>query len=71
MLMWFGALNEVVTHWVLANTSERLEDAYPSLRAFLLHSVGAEAADTLPPPISARRDAYVPDRRRDGRNQDG
>jgi AcrR family transcriptional regulator len=41
---WFGALNEVVVRWVLTGRPERLEDAYPELRAFLLRSIGAPAA---------------------------
>ena len=38
---WFGALNEVMTGWVLSGRPERLEDAYAALRPFLMHSVGA------------------------------
>jgi AcrR family transcriptional regulator len=37
---WFGALNEVVARWLLADEPGRLEDAYPTLRALLLRSVG-------------------------------
>lgn len=37
---WFGALNEVVTAWVLADEPGRLEDSYPPLRALLLRSAG-------------------------------
>jgi AcrR family transcriptional regulator len=37
---WFGALNEVVARWLLADDPGRLEDAYPTLRALLLRSVG-------------------------------
>jgi len=37
---WFGALNEVVARWLLAEDPGRLEDAYPTLRALLLRSVG-------------------------------
>lgn len=42
--VWFGALNEVVTTWVLSDTpdAEKLEDSYPALRALLLRSVGIE-----------------------------
>src|SRR5215210_2176943 len=39
--VWFGALNQVVTDWVLADEPGRLEDAYPALRSLLLRSVGA------------------------------
>ncbi len=38
---WFGALNEVVTRWLLTGQPRRLEDAYTSLRPLLLRSVGA------------------------------
>ena len=38
---WFGALNEVITSWVLLGEPERLEDAYASLRPLLMRSVGA------------------------------
>lgn len=38
---WFGALNEVVVRWALTGRPERLEDAYPALRALLLRGVGA------------------------------
>lgn len=31
---WFGALNEVMTGWVLSGRSERLEDTYAALRPF-------------------------------------
>ena len=37
---WFGALNEVVARWLLADNPGLLEDAYPTLRALLLRSVG-------------------------------
>ncbi len=39
-MAWFGAINEVVTNWVLAGEPERLEDVYPQLRAFLRRSAG-------------------------------
>jgi AcrR family transcriptional regulator len=38
---WFGAVNEVVTRWALAESPGRLEDAYPTIRALLLRSIGA------------------------------
>jgi len=41
---WFGALNEVVARWLLAEDPGRLEDAYPTLRALLLRSVGVAEA---------------------------
>ncbi|OGO50505.1 MAG: TetR family transcriptional regulator [Chloroflexi bacterium RBG_16_68_14] len=39
---WFGALNEVMTAWVLSGRPGRLEDAYIALRPILVRSVGAE-----------------------------
>jgi AcrR family transcriptional regulator len=40
--VWFGALNQVVADWVLAEGPGRLEDSYPALRTLLLRSVGAQ-----------------------------
>jgi TetR/AcrR family transcriptional regulator, fatty acid metabolism regulator protein len=40
---WFGAVNEVVIHWALAEQPGRLEDAYPTIRALLLRGVQADA----------------------------
>lgn len=39
-MAWFGALNEVVMRWLMAEPDHRLEDTYPTLRAILLRSVG-------------------------------
>jgi TetR/AcrR family transcriptional regulator, fatty acid metabolism regulator protein len=39
-IAWFGALNEVVTHWVLTDTPEPLEHQYPALRDLLRRSIG-------------------------------
>lgn len=39
---WFGALNEVITDWVLSGSSEPLDDTYAALRPLLMRSVGAE-----------------------------
>lgn len=39
-MAWFGALNEVVMRWLMSEQQARLEDAYPTLRAILLRSVG-------------------------------
>jgi isochorismate synthase len=48
---WFGALNEIVTRWLITGEPKRLEDAYASLRPLLIRSVGATqgvaAAHTL------------------------
>lgn len=45
---WFGALNEVITGWVLSGRPERLEDAYEALRPLLMRSVGARDERQLP-----------------------
>lgn len=36
---WFGAVNELVTRWALAELPSSLESAYPTLRSLLLHGV--------------------------------
>lgn len=53
-IAWFGALNEVVGRWLLADKPGRLEDAYPALRAMLLRGVGIPEARiaTLPSPTT-------------------
>ncbi len=38
---WFGAINEIVTRWLVSGQPRRLEEAFPTLRALLLRSVGA------------------------------
>jgi TetR/AcrR family transcriptional regulator, fatty acid metabolism regulator protein len=37
---WFGALNQVVSSWALADRPRPLEETYPHLRALLLRSIG-------------------------------
>jgi TetR/AcrR family transcriptional regulator, fatty acid metabolism regulator protein len=44
-IAWFGALLQVVTHWVLLGKPADLNDAYPALRALLLRSVALPAAN--------------------------
>ena len=39
---WFGALNEVIFHWLLKGEPERLEDSYDVLRPLLMRSVGLD-----------------------------
>ena len=39
---WFGALNEIITSWLLSPEPRNLDDAYNSLRPLLIRSVGAE-----------------------------
>ena len=41
---WFGAVNEVVTHWALSDSPGKLEDVYPTIRALLLRSIEADAS---------------------------
>ena len=36
---WFGALNEIILHWLITGEPERLEDAYDGLRPLLMRSV--------------------------------
>ena len=43
--VWFGALNEVVTHWVMTEPPGRLEDAHPTLRTLLLRGLGVGPAE--------------------------
>lgn len=38
---WFGAINEIVTRWLVSGQPRRLEDAFPTVRALLLRSIGA------------------------------
>ena len=38
---WFGAINEVVIHWAVAEQPGRLEDCYPTIRAMLLRGIQA------------------------------
>jgi AcrR family transcriptional regulator len=56
--VWFGALNEIVTAWVLDECPGRLEDAYPTLRALLLRSIGVDVAE--PAPDAPARSATIP-----------
>jgi AcrR family transcriptional regulator len=41
---WFGALNEIVDRWLMADPPKQLLDAYPTLRTLLLRSVGVAEA---------------------------
>ena len=40
-MVWFGALNEVVTRWVLDDEAQSLQTSEPALRHLLRRSVGA------------------------------
>ena len=40
-IAWFGALNQVITTWILSDEPDDLEETYPALRALLLRGVGA------------------------------
>lgn len=42
-MAWFGALNEVVTNWVLEENPGPLEARYPALRTILRRSIGVPA----------------------------
>jgi AcrR family transcriptional regulator len=42
---WFGAVNEVVIHWAVAEHPGKLEDAYPTIRALLLRGIQASGVD--------------------------
>lgn len=55
-IAWFGAINELVARWLLADDPGRLEDAYPALRATLLRSAGvpAERIGEVPDPAAGR-----------------
>lgn len=61
-IAWFGALNEVVARWLLAENAGGLEDAYPPLRAVLLRSVGVPEPriGALPPPLTDREFPEAP-----------
>ncbi|MDQ6660000.1 MAG: TetR/AcrR family transcriptional regulator [Chloroflexota bacterium] len=39
-LAWLGAVNEIVTRWLIIGDPEHLEDVIPALRGILLRSVG-------------------------------
>lgn len=41
-LIWFGALNQIVTNWALSEDPPPLRDSYPALRALLLRSIGVD-----------------------------
>ncbi|MHB8958873.1 MAG: TetR/AcrR family transcriptional regulator [Candidatus Limnocylindrales bacterium] len=43
-VVWFGALNEVVARWLLADKPGSLEETYPALREVLLRSAGVPEA---------------------------
>jgi AcrR family transcriptional regulator len=51
-IAWFGALNELVARWLLADQPRPLQDAFPALRAVLLRSAGVAEAriGQVPPP---------------------
>ncbi len=61
---WFGALNEVVARWLMADAPGRLEDEYPVLRALLLRSVGVPEARIAQPgaPMAGPGAGPVPNR---------
>jgi AcrR family transcriptional regulator len=62
-VVWFGALDEVVARWLQAERPGRLEDAYPTLRALLLRSVGV-AESTIASVLAASSLATFPEQPR-------
>jgi len=40
--VWFGAISEVITHWLLTPGPQSLDEMYASLRPLIFRSVGAE-----------------------------
>jgi AcrR family transcriptional regulator len=42
---WFGAVNEVVTQWALADQPNKLEEVYPTIRTLLLRSIQAQGVE--------------------------
>jgi len=52
-IAWFGALNELVARWLLADQPQPLADAYPALRAVLLRSAGVSEARIGSVPLAA------------------
>jgi AcrR family transcriptional regulator len=57
---WFGALNQVVTAWALAEHPRPLEETYPHLRALLLRSIGLLDPTAPPAPAAAQSQAERP-----------
>jgi hypothetical protein len=39
-IAWFGALNQVITTWLLSDEPGELEESYPALRSLLLRGIG-------------------------------
>ncbi len=44
-LMWMGAINEVVVHWLYTGQPKPLTAAFPQLRSLLLGSLGIQPAE--------------------------
>jgi TetR/AcrR family transcriptional regulator, fatty acid metabolism regulator protein len=42
---WFGAMNEIILHWLVKGEPERLEDAYDVLRPLLMRSVAVRGVE--------------------------
>jgi AcrR family transcriptional regulator len=57
---WFGALNQVVTVWALAERPRPLEETYPHLRALLLRSIGLLESAAPSAPAAAQSQAERP-----------
>lgn len=52
-LVWFGAINQVVTRWAIDESAPPLLDTYPALRTLLLRSAGLAPGDF--PPLEPHR----------------
>lgn len=44
---WYGAINQIVMHWLATGEPERLEDVFPTLRDLFLYGVSGAAKDGL------------------------
>ena len=54
---WFGAINEIVTRWLVTGQPARLDEAFPPLRALLLRSIGAPESVIATPSVSRKEPA--------------
>lgn len=62
---WFGALNEILTDWVLSGRQEGLDSTYAALRPLLMRGVGlaADGTPTASPAATAGATRRTGDRR--------
>jgi AcrR family transcriptional regulator len=52
---WFGAINEIVTRWLVSRQPQLLDIAFPALRALLLRSIGVSPDEVAQPPVESQR----------------